>query len=64
MIGNLNLVRSYIIFSPQAVKENTRENEILKQAPFLIPYPIRVKIFNVRILTSSDVDYVCVIDLK
>lgn len=27
--------------------ENTRANDILKQAPFLVPFTSRVKIFNV-----------------
>ncbi|KAG4378423.1 hypothetical protein GLYMA_17G037600v4 [Glycine max] len=34
------------LFSSQAVIENTRANEILKQAPFLIPFTSRVKIFS------------------
>ncbi|MED6147694.1 E3 ubiquitin-protein ligase upl6 [Stylosanthes scabra] len=33
-------------FISQAVTENTRANEILKQAPFLIPFTSRVKIFS------------------
>ncbi|KAI4335030.1 hypothetical protein L6164_013716 [Bauhinia variegata] len=33
-------------FISQAVIENTRANEILKQAPFLIPFTSRVKIFT------------------
>lgn len=31
----------------QAVTEGTRASEILKQAPFLIPFTSRVKIFHV-----------------
>ncbi|TKY54285.1 E3 ubiquitin-protein ligase UPL6 [Spatholobus suberectus] len=34
------------LFISQAVIENTRANEILKQAPFLIPFTSRVKIFS------------------
>ncbi|KAK7388042.1 hypothetical protein VNO78_22844 [Psophocarpus tetragonolobus] len=34
------------VFISQAVIENTRANEILKQAPFLIPFTSRVKIFS------------------
>ncbi|XP_023910665.2 E3 ubiquitin-protein ligase UPL6 [Quercus suber] len=33
-------------FISQAVMENTRANDILKQAPFLVPFTSRVKIFN------------------
>ncbi|KAK9992027.1 hypothetical protein SO802_027012 [Lithocarpus litseifolius] len=33
-------------FITQAVMENTRANDILKQAPFLVPFTSRVKIFN------------------
>ncbi|KAM4116643.1 hypothetical protein ACB094_02G066300 [Castanea mollissima] len=33
-------------FISQAVTENTRANDILKQAPFLVPFTSRVKIFN------------------
>lgn len=31
----------------QAAMENTRANDILKQAPFLVPFTSRVKIFAV-----------------
>ncbi|CAJ1940760.1 unnamed protein product [Sphenostylis stenocarpa] len=34
------------LFISQALIENTRANEILKQAPFLIPFTSRVKIFS------------------
>ncbi|XP_048321213.2 E3 ubiquitin-protein ligase UPL6 [Ziziphus jujuba] len=33
-------------FSSQAAMENTRANDILKQAPFLVPFTSRVKIFT------------------
>ncbi|XP_075654169.1 E3 ubiquitin-protein ligase UPL6 [Castanea sativa] len=33
-------------FISQAVTENTRANDILKQGPFLVPFTSRVKIFN------------------
>ncbi|GMH28043.1 hypothetical protein Nepgr_029886 [Nepenthes gracilis] len=33
-------------FISQAMQENTRANEILKQAPFLVPFTSRVKIFT------------------
>lgn len=33
-------------FISQAVTENTRANDILKQAPFLVPFTSRVKIFT------------------
>ncbi|KAG6466704.1 hypothetical protein ZIOFF_075472 [Zingiber officinale] len=36
-------------FVSQALLENTRASEILKQAPFLVPFTIRVKIFTIRI---------------
>jgi len=48
-------------FFLQAVIENTRANEILKQAPFLIPFTSRAKIFTVRISLSSDVIQIGVI---
>ncbi|KAF7836898.1 E3 ubiquitin-protein ligase UPL6 isoform X1 [Senna tora] len=38
-------------FISQAVTENTRANEILKQAPFLIPFTSRVKIFTSQLAT-------------
>lgn len=34
----------------QAAIENTRANDILKQAPFLVPFTSRVKIFTVSVL--------------
>lgn len=55
-----------IILFPQAVIENTRANEILKQAPFLIPFTSRVKIFSVRIFFDFDFvsGYLCIIYLR
>ncbi|XP_030974239.1 E3 ubiquitin-protein ligase UPL6 [Quercus lobata] len=38
-------------FISQAVMENTRANDILKQAPFLVPFTSRVKIFNSQLTT-------------
>lgn len=40
------LLVSNIIF-PQATIDGTRANEILKQAPFLVPFTSRAKIFQV-----------------
>ncbi|KAL5858039.1 hypothetical protein ACOSQ3_005497 [Xanthoceras sorbifolium] len=34
-------------FNSQAVTDGSRANEILKQAPFLVPFTSRVKIFHV-----------------
>lgn len=53
MNGYVNILLSYILFF-QAVVENTRAYEILKQASFLVPFTSRVKIFTVsKILTCS-----------
>jgi len=40
-------------YSSQAMQENTRAREILKQAPFLVPFTSRVKIFAVSELHLS-----------
>ncbi|KAH6757940.1 ubiquitin protein ligase 6 [Perilla frutescens var. hirtella] len=37
------------LFMSQALTENTRANDILKQAPFLVPFTSRAKIFHIRI---------------
>ncbi|XP_074590018.1 E3 ubiquitin-protein ligase UPL6 [Curcuma longa] len=39
-------------FVSQALLENTRASEILKQAPFLVPFTIRVKIFTSELVAS------------
>lgn len=36
-----------IYYYVQAAMDNTRANDILKQAPFLVPFTSRVKIFTV-----------------
>ncbi|CAN1806313.1 E3 ubiquitin-protein ligase UPL6 [Linum perenne] len=38
-------------FISQAATDGTKANEILKQAPFLIPFTSRVKIFNSQLMT-------------
>lgn len=40
----------YFSLPAQAAIESTRANDILKQAPFLIPFTSRVKIFTVSCL--------------
>ncbi|KAL2338912.1 hypothetical protein Fmac_013358 [Flemingia macrophylla] len=44
--GNFHADGVNDLFISQAVIENARANEILKQAPFLIPFTSRVKIFS------------------
>ncbi|XP_061360254.1 E3 ubiquitin-protein ligase UPL6-like isoform X2 [Gastrolobium bilobum] len=39
-------------FISQALMEHTRANEILKQAPFLIPFTSRVKIFSSQLVAA------------
>ncbi|OVA16717.1 IQ motif [Macleaya cordata] len=40
------------IFISQAVTENTRAHDILRQAPFLVPFTSRVKIFTTQLTAS------------
>ncbi|XP_057959070.1 E3 ubiquitin-protein ligase UPL6 isoform X2 [Malania oleifera] len=39
-------------FISQAVMENTRANDVLKQAPFLVPFTSRVKIFTSQLTAA------------
>ncbi|KAK6913647.1 HECT domain [Dillenia turbinata] len=43
-------------FISQAVIENTRAHEILKQAPFLVPFTSRVKIFTAQLAAARHRD--------
>ncbi|MCD9644904.1 E3 ubiquitin-protein ligase upl6 [Datura stramonium] len=45
-------VNEYFIF--QAMMENTRANEILKQAPFLVPFTSRAKIFTSQLAAARE----------
>ncbi|KAI0504427.1 hypothetical protein KFK09_015379 [Dendrobium nobile] len=40
-------------FVAQALTENSRASELLKQAPFLVPFTSRVKIFNAQLAASK-----------
>lgn len=42
------------LFMSQALTENTRANDILKQAPFLIPFTSRAKIFHSQLATKKE----------
>ncbi|KAL0457533.1 UNVERIFIED_CONTAM: E3 ubiquitin-protein ligase UPL6 [Sesamum latifolium] len=42
------------LFMSQAMTENTRANDILKQAPFLVPFTSRAKIFNSQLATMKE----------
>ncbi|XP_057809773.1 E3 ubiquitin-protein ligase UPL6 [Salvia miltiorrhiza] len=41
------------LFMSQALTENTRANDILKQAPFLVPFTSRAKIFHSQLATMK-----------
>ncbi|VFQ60995.1 unnamed protein product [Cuscuta campestris] len=41
-------------FISSAMMENTRVNDILKQAPFLVPFTSRAKIFNFKLASSRE----------
>ncbi|KAL2922247.1 E3 ubiquitin-protein ligase UPL6 [Bienertia sinuspersici] len=43
-------------FISQAMQENTRAREIVKQAPFLVPFPSRVKLFASLLAEARRVD--------
>ncbi|KAL7144289.1 hypothetical protein ABFS83_07G002000 [Erythranthe nasuta] len=42
------------IFMSQAMTENSRASDILKQAPFLVPFTSRAKIFNSQLATKKE----------
>lgn len=42
------------VFISQAMTENTRANDILKQAPFLVPFTSRAKIFNSQLAVLKE----------
>ncbi|KAK4425990.1 E3 ubiquitin-protein ligase UPL6 [Sesamum alatum] len=42
------------LFMSQAMTENSRANDILKQAPFLVPFTSRAKIFNSQLATTKE----------
>ncbi|GFQ02234.1 E3 ubiquitin-protein ligase upl6 [Phtheirospermum japonicum] len=42
------------VFMSQALTENTRANDILKQAPFLVPFTSRAKIFHSQLATMKE----------
>ncbi|XP_042055165.1 E3 ubiquitin-protein ligase UPL6-like [Salvia splendens] len=42
------------LFMSQALTENTRANDILKQAPFLVPFTSRAKIFHSQLATMKE----------
>ncbi|KAL6519741.1 E3 ubiquitin-protein ligase upl6 [Orobanche minor] len=41
------------VFMYQAMTENTRASDLLKQVPFLVPFTIRAKIFNSQLLMKE-----------
>ncbi|KAL8481260.1 hypothetical protein ACS0TY_027692 [Phlomoides rotata] len=42
------------LFMSQALTENTRANDILKQAPFLVPFTSRAKLFHSQLATMRE----------
>lgn len=51
------------MFFSQAMQENTRAREIVKQAPFLVPFTSRVKIFAVSYHLIALICYLFIIFL-